>query len=1209
MSGNSGDGIEIAATGSGNQVTGNLIGTNSAGNALVGIGGNGIFLLGANNTIGTAGAGNVISGNFVGVLITGPNATGNRLEGNSIGTDVGGAADLGNASDGVRIETGASGNTIGGTMPGAGNLISGNNNDGIEINAATGNAVQGNRIGTNATGTLALGNSAAGVNVSGGATNNTIGGTAPDAGNTIAFNSQDGVQVSGATTTGNAILGNAIRQNTQLGIDLVAAGDVLPGVTANDGAFDIDTGANGLQNTLQLYAAAINGGNLLVHFGFAGAANGTFRVEFFASAAPDASGYGEGQRYLGFATVGTDGAGNATVSSLTLPAAVAAGEFIAVTVTDAASNTSEFSNAVMAASRTLSGTVFNDVNADALVSGAEGTFSNARVDLYLDDGDGAIDAGDLLVGTTFTGAGGAYSFAGLGSSTYYVVVDSTTLSGPALWAEQTYGALEAASGAGFTAGGALYGGRERLGAGTSDDASSLGTAEHVIRRSVAGADALGVDFGFSFSAVTTARDGDDTADARTVQGSLRQFIQNSNALAGVQGVNFQIGAPGSSQTINVNGVPLPTITDAVMLDAWTQGPAGYNGPPLVELNGVGAGGGAHGLTLTGGGSTVRGFVIRDFQGHGISIAGGGGNTIANNYIGTDATGMLDRGNGLSGVFIDNSAGNTIGGATPAQGNVISGNAMDGVSINGPGATGNVVAGNLIGLNAAGDAPIANGEAGVDIGSGASNNTIGAVGVTVSNVISGNLQNGVEIDDAGTTGNVVIGNYIGLDAAGIAAIGNARSGIAVTGAAGNTIGGAAAGAGNVVSGNDWDGIALASANGNVVLSNYVGTDWTGSFAVANREDGIYVLDGANNVIGGTGGAGNLLSGNLMNGLELRGASTGNVVQGNYVGVNAGGNAALANGISGVMLNGASGNTIGGAGGAGNVLSGNLQDGITGFGASNNRIQGNFIGTDATGGFAIANREDGIYLEDGSDNTIGGSAPGAGNLISGNLWTGITLWGAGSGNRVQGNYIGTDAAGDRSARQRRSRRLPLDHRADDGRRRRSGRGQPNRVQRLGRRRDHGRDRAQRAREPIYANAEQAIDIDDDGITLERRGRRRRRHRTSGRTSRCCMARRSAGRPSRSAARSTALRARTTASNSSPTASAGRVTSAPPRSSSGRPAARRSPTASPRASPPAKRSLRPRPTSRPAAPRSSRRPWPRAPGSRSPARSSTTSTATRT
>ncbi|MFO1361260.1 MAG: DUF4347 domain-containing protein [Burkholderiales bacterium] len=941
----SGSGIVVAAGSNGNSFLANHIGTNAAGTAIQGNGVYGIEVQGGANTI----AGNLISGNFAGVLLTGTGATGNRLEGNSIGTDVTDTVALGNISDGVRVASGAYNNTIGGTGGAEGNLI--------------------------------------------------------------AFNGQDGVVVAGAGT-GNAILGNAMRANgtlpNHLGIELGA-----DGVTANDGPGDADSGANGLQNFPQLYAAGLAGGNLTVQFGFASTASSAFRIELFASAAPDASGFGEGARYLGAFTVNTDSSGLATATSFTLVGAgVAAGEVITATATanNGAGSTSEFSNAVVAGSRTLSGTIYDDANGNANVSddGAGAVFANATnaVDLYLDDGDGAIDAGDLFIDQTSTDVNGAYLFTGLGNGTYYVVVDSRALTGPGLWAEQTYGAFEAASGAGFTSVGMLYGGRERLGQGTSDDASSLATAEHVIKYSIAGGDATGVDFGFASSVITNALDGDDDPNPdRSVQGSLRQFIVNANALAGVQTSAFHIGAPGNAYSIAVTGSALPAITDAVILDAWTQGGGAYSGPPLIDLDGGAAGAGANGLTITGGGTTVRGFAIHDFAGHGVAIAGGGGNTIANNRIGTDATGMFDRGNGQSGVFVDNSAGNVIGGATPAQGNVISGNALDGVTLSGPGSTGNLVAGNLVGLNAAGTAAIANGAAGVDIEAGAWNNTVGAISATVSNVISGNQANGIEIDGAGTTGNVVIDNYVGLSAAGDSAIGNALSGIAITGAAGNTVGGTVLGASNVISGNNWDGVALASANGNVVLGNYIGTDWTGAYAVANREDGIYVLDGANNQIGGAGGTGNLVSGNLMNGVELAGTSTGNLVQGNFVGVNAGGTAALGNGLSGVMLNGASGNVIG----AGNVLSGNQQDGITIFGASNNRIESSLIGTDWTGTYAIANREDGVYLQDGSNNTIGGGAPGAGNLISGNSWSGVSLAGTGSGNRVQGNYIGTDGTG--------------------------------------------------------------------------------------------------------------------------------------------------------------------------------------------------------
>jgi len=117
---------------------------------------------------------------------------------------------------------------------------------------------------------------------------------------------------------------------------------------------------------------------------------------------------------------------------------------------------------------------------------------------------------------------------------------------------------------------------------------------------------------------------------------------------------------------------------------------------------------------------------------------------------------------------------------------------------------------------------------------------------------------------------------------------------------------------------------------------------------------------------------------------------NLVQGNFIGTNAAGSAALPNGTiilpgAGVGLSGVSNNTIGGtAAGAGNVISGNINYGIeirlnT---ATGNVVQGNFVGTNAAGNGAVPNRWDGIFLDDAPGNTIGGTAAGAGNVISGN-----------------------------------------------------------------------------------------------------------------------------------------------------------------------------------------------------------------------------------
>jgi hypothetical protein len=172
-------GILLSGVGStGNLINGNLIGTNQAGTAELGNAEEGIRIDGApNNTIsGNAKGSQVISGNNVGLLITGTTATGNLVFGNFIGTDATGTLDLGNSVEGVEIDNAAS-NKIGGSTAAALNVIS-SNYTGVEIVGAqaTNNVVQGNNIGTDLTGKLPLGNEQDGVYIHQGASNNLIGG-------------------------------------------------------------------------------------------------------------------------------------------------------------------------------------------------------------------------------------------------------------------------------------------------------------------------------------------------------------------------------------------------------------------------------------------------------------------------------------------------------------------------------------------------------------------------------------------------------------------------------------------------------------------------------------------------------------------------------------------------------------------------------------------------------------------------------------------------------------------------------------------------------------------------------------------------------------------------------------------------------------------------------------------------------------------------
>ena len=163
-------------------------------------------------------------------------------------------------------------------------------------------------------------------------------------------------------------------------------------------------------------------------------------------------------------------------------------------------------------------------------------------------------------------------------------------------------------------------------------------------------------------------------------GSLRQTILDANANPGPDTIDFNI--PGAGPHSIQPASALPTITDPVIIDGYTQPGASpnSNGPGLglntvlkIELDGSNAGANVTGLTITAGGSTVRGVVINRFNGNGILLETNGGNLIEGNFIGVDVTGSGGMGNTLTGVRLNGAPSNTIGGTTPGAGNVISGN--------------------------------------------------------------------------------------------------------------------------------------------------------------------------------------------------------------------------------------------------------------------------------------------------------------------------------------------------------------------------------------------------------------------------------------------------------------------------------------------------------------------------------------------------------
>ena len=198
-------------------------------------------------------------------------------------------------------------------------------------------------------------------------------------------------------------------------------------------------------------------------------------------------------------------------------------------------------------------------------------------------------------------------------------------------------------------------------------------------------------------------------------GSLRDAITNANTSSGRDTIVFNI--PGAGVKVINLLTPLPEITDSVVIDASTQ--PGYAGSPLIELDGNSLGF-ESGLVITAIDTTVRGLAIGRFAGVGILLRAGS-NIIQGNHIGVDATGSQERPN-LIGLQLLNSSNNVIGGTTAAARNVISGNETHGVEIRG---NGNDIQGNFIGTNAAGTAEIGNGDCGVMVVAESSfNNRIG-----------------------------------------------------------------------------------------------------------------------------------------------------------------------------------------------------------------------------------------------------------------------------------------------------------------------------------------------------------------------------------------------------------------------------------------------------------------------------------------------------
>ncbi|MDX6385309.1 MAG: hypothetical protein QOK48_2882, partial [Blastocatellia bacterium] len=462
-----------------------------------------------------------------------------------------------------------------------------------------------------------------------------------------------------------------------------------------------------------------------------------------------------------------------------------------------------------------------------------------------------------------------------------------------------------------------------------------------------------------------------TADTDNVLGclpgdcSLREAIKAANAAPYSQMISFNITGDSGCDvngvcTINPSPNALPSVRDTVFIDGYSQPGAkpndldfgdGDNAVLKIQLSGTGLPSGSLGIDLHYGAewSAVRGIVINNFDGSGVWLENDGPTQISGNFIGTNAAGTAAAANG-DGVTINYGEDHLIGGDFPAERNIISGNRTNGVFITGDEANFNSVEGNFIGTTKMGDAVLPN-VVGVYINNDSEDNTVGCEVPNGDNLISGNTSAGVRIEESAF---------------------------------------------------------------NTVEGNFIGTDRTGTTGIAN-DTGVHLVDSGINDVG-LPDFGNLISSNVNAGILIETTPSGsspsfNNVEGNRIGTNLLGSAALANKV-GIVIRDSSYNTIGGGNVSGdrNYISGNTLEGIrievSGPLASSesNSIFGNYIGANVAGSGAIPNGGSGVKIMGGLYNEVGCAFTGSGNVISGNSGEGVELTGGAGNNFVQGNLIG-------------------------------------------------------------------------------------------------------------------------------------------------------------------------------------------------------------
>ena len=512
-----------------------------------------------------------------------------------------------------------------------------------------------------------------------------------------------------------------------------------------------------------------------------------------------------------------------------------------------------------------------------------------------------------------------------------------------------------------------------------------------------------------YTVISTADTDDGSCD--TGHCTLREAIQAANAHAGLDTVAFDLPGPAPYLIQLASG--LPSLTDPVLIDGTSE--PDYAGTPVVEISGTAASSSA-GVLILADGTTVRGLSVGGFGGIGVYVYAADDIVIEGNHIGVKPDGVTAVGNSGHGINLLAAKRVTV------ADNLISSNGGNGISCLGSSANPALmsditIAGNRIGTTLDGLAarPNAQGMTLQDV----TGLIIGGASAGEGNLISGNTGVGVSIYGSSLSRTVFAGNFVGVDATGLAALPNGGYGVRCL-MPQVDVGGTTPGAGNVISGNPGNGLEFRSAGG-TVAGNMIGVGSDGATPIGNYS-GIYLRDDADGaVIGGSDpGARNVISGNGYYGIYVYSSGPTEVdirILGNCIGTDASGATAVPNGWHGIFDGNIAGLVIGEPG-AGNIISGNGRNGIE-LSFGENRaypgvfVRGNRIGTDASGAAAIPNQWHGIEVTYGVIGlAVGGAGEGDGNLISGNLRSGIHF-GTGSEyvleTSILGNGIGVNAVG--------------------------------------------------------------------------------------------------------------------------------------------------------------------------------------------------------